>query len=111
MISADPDVQLFRDMIVRALEQEIAPHYQDWEDAGAMTRTVWRTLGEAGMLGINMPEEYGGAGAGFEISQMAAEEIARQGFGGLASGVSRIFRTPASSLPRPRPGLPWRGPS
>ena len=86
MTSADPDVQLFRDMIVRALEQEIAPHYQDWEDAGAMPRSIWRTLGEAGVLGIDMPEEYGGAGAGFEISQIAAEEIARQGFGGLASG-------------------------
>jgi acyl-CoA dehydrogenase-like protein len=45
MTSAYPDVQLFRDMIVRALELEIAPHYQDWEDAGAMPRSIWRTLG------------------------------------------------------------------
>ena len=88
MASDESEFQLFRDMIARALEQEIAPHYQAWEDAGAMPRTVWNTLGEAGLLGIDLPECYGGAGAGFEICQMAAEEIARQGFGGLAGGFS-----------------------
>ncbi|MBR0568905.1 acyl-CoA dehydrogenase family protein [Azoarcus sp. L1K30] len=84
--NADPNLQLLHDMVVRALEQEVAPYYQSWEDAGGMPRSVWNTLGNAGLLGIDMPEEYGGAGAGFEITQLTAEEIARQGFGGLAAG-------------------------
>ena len=73
-------------MINRVLDKEIAPFYEQWEERGVIPRDVWRTLGDAGMLGIDMPEEYGGAGASFEISQLAIQEIARKGFGGLASG-------------------------
>ncbi|MCK0107595.1 acyl-CoA dehydrogenase family protein [Marinobacter sp. S0848L] len=80
------ETELFQTMIVRALEQEVAPFYEQWEEAGELPRTLWNTLGEAGMLGIDLPEEYGGAGASFEISQLAIEETARMGFGGLASG-------------------------
>lgn len=80
------ETELFQTMIVRALEQEVAPFYEQWEEAGELPRALWNTLGEAGMLGIDLPEEYGGAGASFEISQLAIEETARMGFGGLASG-------------------------
>lgn len=80
------DTALFHEMINRVLDKEIAPHYEQWEEQSAIPRSVWNTLGQAGMLGIDMPEEYGGAGASFEISQLAISEIARKGFGGLAGG-------------------------
>jgi len=76
---------LFHDMICRFLEQEVAPYYDAWEEAGEMPRALWQRLGEAGLLGIDMPEPLGGAGADFTITQFAVEEISRQGFGGLAS--------------------------
>ncbi len=76
---------LFHDMIRRFLEQEIAPHYTAWEEAGEVPRSLWQRLGEAGLLGIDMPETMGGAGADFAITQLAVEEISRHGFGGLAS--------------------------
>ncbi|MEH6823713.1 MAG: acyl-CoA dehydrogenase family protein [Motiliproteus sp.] len=82
----DEDSELFHTMIRRVLEQEVAPHFDAWEDAGAMPKSLWKTLGAAGLLGIDMPEIYGGAGARMEICQMAVEEIARQGFGGLCGG-------------------------
>ncbi|MBU2874724.1 acyl-CoA dehydrogenase family protein [Marinobacter salexigens] len=80
------DTALFHEMINRVLDKEIAPHYEQWEEQSAIPRSVWNTLGQAGMLGIDMPEEYGGAAASFEISQLAISEIARKGFGGLAGG-------------------------
>lgn len=80
------DTALFHEMINRVLDREIAPHYEQWEEQSAIPRPVWNTLGQAGMLGIDMPEEYGGAAASFEISQLAISEIARKGFGGLAGG-------------------------
>src|SRR5690554_3047452 len=80
------DTALFHEMINRVLDKEIAPHYEQWEEQSAIPRSVWNTLGQAGMLGIDMPEEYGRAGASFEISQLAISEIARKGFGGLAGG-------------------------
>lgn len=76
---------LFHDTIRRFLEHEVAPHYEAWEAAGEMPRSLWTKLGEAGLLGIDLPEEMGGSGADFAITQLALEEISRQGFGGLAS--------------------------
>jgi len=86
MSAEQAETELFQAMIVRALEQEVTPFYEQWEEAGEIPRQLWHTLGQAGMLGIDMPEEYGGAAASFEVSQLAIEEIARMGFGGLASG-------------------------
>lgn len=86
MSAEQAETELFQAMIVRALEQEVTPFYEQWEEAGEIPRPLWHTLGQAGMLGIDMPEEYGGAAASFEVSQLAIEEIARMGFGGLASG-------------------------
>ncbi|SHK80018.1 Acyl-CoA dehydrogenase [Marinobacter antarcticus] len=80
------DIELFHSMINRVLDKEITPFYEQWEEEAATPRELWHTLGQAGMLGIDMPEQYGGAAASFEISQLAIEEMARKGFGGLASG-------------------------
>ncbi|WP_206052659.1 acyl-CoA dehydrogenase family protein [Neptunomonas marina] len=79
------ELTIYRDMVKRALEAEVAPFYDDWERTGALPKALWQTLGSAGLLGVDMPEEYGAAGASFEVAQLVVDEIARQGFGGLAS--------------------------
>lgn len=80
------EIALFRDMVLRFLEQEVIPHYDEWENKHIMPREVWNTLGSAGMLLVDMPEEYGAAGASFEVCQMVQEEMARLGLQGLATG-------------------------
>ncbi|RDE24365.1 acyl-CoA dehydrogenase [Motiliproteus coralliicola] len=79
------ELQLFRDMTLRALEQEVAPHYEAWEKAGIMPREIWHTLGQAGMLCPDLDEQYGAAGASFEVCQLILREMSRLCFGGLAS--------------------------
>lgn len=81
----DELMPLFYDTIRRFLEQEVGPHYEAWEAAGEVPRSLWHKLGEAGLLGIDLPETLDGSGADFAIVQLALEEISRQGFGGLAS--------------------------
>ncbi|UBR50478.1 acyl-CoA dehydrogenase family protein [Halomonas sp. FeN2] len=76
---------LFHAMIKRCLSQEVAPYYDEWEAAGEMPRSLWRALGAAGLLGIDLDEQHGGSGADIAITQLALEELSRQGFGGLAS--------------------------
>ncbi|RUR29948.1 acyl-CoA dehydrogenase [Vreelandella andesensis] len=76
---------LFHDMITRCLAQEVAPFYEQWEAAGEIPRSLWLALGAAGLLGIDLDETHGGSGADIAITQLALEEISRQGFGGLAS--------------------------
>lgn len=76
---------LFHTMIKRCLSQEVTPCYDEWEAAGEMPRTLWHALGAAGLLGIDLDEQYGGSGADIAITQLVLEELSRQGFGGLAS--------------------------
>ncbi|MFC7369981.1 acyl-CoA dehydrogenase family protein [Vreelandella zhaodongensis] len=76
---------LFHDMISRCLAQEVAPFYEQWEAAGEIPRSLWLALGAAGLLGIDLDETYGGSGADIATTQLALEEMSRQGFGGLAS--------------------------
>lgn len=80
------ELDLFREMTVRCLEQEVLPHYEEWEEKAFTPRNIWNTLGEAGLLGPDLPEEYGAAEASFEVTQMITEEMSRMGFGGLGSG-------------------------
>jgi alkylation response protein AidB-like acyl-CoA dehydrogenase len=76
---------LFCAMIKRCLSKEVAPYYDDWEAAGEIPRSLWHAFGVAGLLGIDLDEQHGGSGADIAITQLALEELSRQGFGGLAS--------------------------
>lgn len=80
------ELELFREMTCRALTQEVEPYYERWENAGKVPRELWQTLGRAGMLCVDLPEQYGAADASFEVAQLVIGEMARMGFGGLASG-------------------------
>lgn len=81
------ELELFRDMAVKALESEVKPHYEQWDKEGIVPRELWRTLGEAGMLCVDVPEAYGGCEAPFEYSVVVGAEIARMGFGALATNI------------------------
>ena len=82
------ELTLFRDMARRAMEQEIAPHFEKWEEEHTVPRETWNTLGAAGLLCPDMPEEYGAAGADPQVTFAILEEMARLGFGGIATGYS-----------------------
>jgi len=86
MLEQDENTQLFHEMICRFLDKETDPYYSDWEEAGQVPRDFWLKLGEAGMLAVDLAEDYGGTGADFAITQLVIEEISRRGFGGLSSG-------------------------
>ena len=58
-------------------EAEIAPHVADWEREGRLPREVLRRLGELGVMGMMVPEEYGGAGADALSYVFAIEELSR----------------------------------
>jgi acyl-CoA dehydrogenase len=80
------ELTLFRDMARRAFEKEISPHIEAWEAQHMVPRELWNTLGAAGLLCPDMPEEYGAAGATPQVTFAIIEEISRMGFGGIASG-------------------------
>lgn len=76
----DADHHAFRELARAFVAKEIAPHYPRWEAEGAVDRSVWRAAGEAGLLGMDMPEEYGGGGnPDYRFHAILAEELARAG--------------------------------
>ncbi len=56
---------------------EIAPHIAAWDRAHTFPRDLIATFGEAGLLGLLIPEAYGGSAAGYVSYALTIEEIAR----------------------------------
>lgn len=74
------ELELFRNNVQRFIATEVAPHYETWEKAEIFPRELWRALGRQGLLCVDMPEAYGGAGADFLFSMIIQEEFARANF-------------------------------
>ncbi|MGA5816757.1 acyl-CoA dehydrogenase family protein [Kitasatospora sp. NPDC094028] len=78
----------FRATVRAFLAKEVLPHYDRWEREGVVDREVWLAAGRQGLLGLAVPEEYGGGGtADFRYAAVLAEEFARAGAAGLAIGL------------------------
>ncbi|NLU66464.1 acyl-CoA dehydrogenase family protein [Streptomyces sp. HNM0574] len=79
------DHEAFRQTIRDFIRSEVAPHYEQWSEQGYVPRSLYKQLGELGIFGIEVPEEYGGAGeTSFKFNAVISEECARAGvsFGG-----------------------------
>jgi acyl-CoA dehydrogenase len=56
----------------------VVPHYAEWEETGRLPRSLFEQLGSLGLLGMAVPEEYGGAGlADYRYNVVLQEESAR----------------------------------
>lgn len=71
----DQDQLAIRDMVRDFARNEIAPHAPGWDEAQHFPRDLFTKLGELGLLGIVIPESYGGAGLGYESYVAILEEI------------------------------------
>ena len=79
--------EMLRKTVRAFVEREVAPRVDAWETAGQIPRDFWRRLGELGLLGLDFPAEYGGAGGDFVSSVVLGEEMARCRSGGVAFSV------------------------
>ncbi|HQQ76999.1 MAG TPA: acyl-CoA dehydrogenase family protein [Thermoanaerobaculia bacterium] len=66
-----------RAMVRDFARTEIAPHVMEWDEAQTFPRGVMAKLGELGMLGVLVPEEYGGAGLSYLDYIHVVDEISR----------------------------------
>jgi isovaleryl-CoA dehydrogenase len=71
------DVNALRDMVHRWAQERIRPMAQDIDKQNLFPADLWTEMGELGLLGITVPEEYGGAGMSYLAHVIAVEEIAR----------------------------------
>src|ERR1700686_3576410 len=58
-------------------EREIAPHIAAWDREHHFPRELYTKLSAAGLMGLTVPESYGGAGSDYLSAALALEELAR----------------------------------
>ncbi|MEC8574273.1 MAG: acyl-CoA dehydrogenase family protein, partial [Pseudomonadota bacterium] len=71
------DVNALRDMVHRWAQERIKPMAQEIDQKNEFPAELWQEMGELGLLGITVPEEFGGAGMSYLAHTVAVEEIAR----------------------------------
>ena len=71
------DHEAFRRVVRDFAQKEIAPHVSEWDRAHQLPLDVVRAMGELGLFGLVVPEEFGGSGADFTSLCVAIEELGR----------------------------------
>lgn len=90
--------ETFRQTVRRFVEQEIRPHVDAWEAARMFpAHTLFKQMGDLGLLGLTYPEEYGGGGVDYWYNVVLLEEVGRAGCAGvpMAIAVHTDMATPA----------------
>ena len=92
-------IDLIRDTVRQFSSKEIAPRADEIDRTDTFPRDLWPRLGDLGLLGITVSEEYGGTGLGYLAHAVTMEEISRSSASvGLSYGahsnlcVNQIFR-------------------
>lgn len=90
--------RMLQESLRELIEAEINPYVDEWEEAQTFpAHEVFKKLGDAGFLGIHLPEEYGGGGLDYSYTVAAAETLGLIRCGGvpMAIGVQSDMCTPA----------------
>ncbi len=69
--------QMIAKMVRDFCEKSIRPHLMEWDEAQIFPMEVFKSLGDLGLMGVLIPEEYGGAGLGYHEYVTVVSEIAR----------------------------------
>ena len=71
------DIDMLRDSVFQFCTQEISPRADDIDSTNEFPMDLWRKLGDMGLLGLTVDEQYGGTGMGYLAHSVAMEEISR----------------------------------
>lgn len=89
----DEDHEAFRDVVKEFIRRYVTPEKrQAWDEAGEVDRATMLAAGEHGIIGLSVPEEYGGAGMlmDYRFRSVVNEELVRAGAGSSIAGAVGI---------------------
>src|SRR4051812_39594150 len=80
----DADHEAFRATCRGFLDKHVVPFHKQWEADGIVDRGIWLEAGKQGLLGMEVPEEYGGGGVhDFRYNAVLSEEVVRARASGI----------------------------
>jgi citronellyl-CoA dehydrogenase len=83
-----PEHGIFRDTVRRFVEQELAPRAREFDQMGRIDKSLYRSMGALGLLGLRYDPKWGGAGLDWTYTAVLFEEIGRCDNAGVAMGIS-----------------------
>ena len=91
----DDDIVAFQRSVEKFFDGHAPPErVESWRRAGIVERAFWREAGEAGLLCLAVPEEYGGPGGDFRHEVVLMEAIARRQVSGFAASLHNAIVAP-----------------
>jgi alkylation response protein AidB-like acyl-CoA dehydrogenase len=69
--------KMFKDMIAKFAEEEIAPYVKEMDQKAEFRKDIIKHFFDLGLMGVEVPEEYGGTGASFFMAVLAVEALAK----------------------------------
>lgn len=81
---------IIRTNVRKFVDQEIKPFISDWEESGGFPRELYEKAGQAGILGIGHPEQWGGTEVDLFSKVAASEELMRSTSGGLVASLGSL---------------------
>ncbi|WP_042357617.1 acyl-CoA dehydrogenase family protein [Bacillus rubiinfantis] len=82
------EITLFKKTIEAFAKREIEDYYSTWEKEGMFPKELWKKLGDAGLLCVDIPEQYGGLGAPIHFSASIIDEFSRLGYNAVSGNIA-----------------------
>ena len=93
-----PEHEALRQTWKTLIDREINPNVDEWEKEGGLpAHALFKKMGDAGLLGVDKPVEYGGSGLDFSYAMICSESLGLVNGGSIpmATGVQISMATPA----------------
>jgi citronellyl-CoA dehydrogenase len=87
-IDQSPEHQLFRETVRKFVEEELRPRAREFDAMGRFDKSLYKKMGDLGMLGLRYEPEYGGSGLDWSYTAVMFEELAGCDNAGVVMGIS-----------------------
>lgn len=91
----DEEIVMFDDAVGKFFKQHLPEsRLKEWEENGQVDREFWHEAGQAGLLGVSVPEEYGGHGGDFRHDLVVVNQTAKAGASGFNASLHNCICVP-----------------
>ena len=85
---ATPEHEVFRATVHKFAEEELAPRAREFDEIGRFDKSLYKRMGDLGLLGLRYDPKWGGAGLDWSYTAVLFEELGRCGNAGVTMGIS-----------------------